>query len=54
MNFGMLKYEDDVCLVDSGTTHTILKYQKFFSTLELNKQNVSTIAGSASIIEGSG
>ena len=47
-------YEDDICLVDSRTTHTILKCQKFFSTLEFNKQNVSTIAGSAQIIEGSG
>ena len=54
MDIGMQKCEDDICLVDSGTTHTILKCQKFFSTLELNKQNVSTIAGSAQTIEGSG
>ena len=50
----MQKCEDDICLVDSGTTHIILKCQKFFSTLELNKQNMSTIAGSAQTIEGSG
>ena len=54
LDLGMQKCEDDICLVDSGTTHTILKCQKFFTTLELNKQNVSTIVGSAQIIKGSG
>ena len=54
MDFGMQNCKDNICLVDSGTTHSILKCQKFFSTLEHNKQNVSTIAGSAQIIEGSG
>ena len=49
-----LRVLHNICLVDSGTTHTILKSQKFFSTLELNKQNVSTIAGSAQTIKGSG
>ena len=45
---------DDTCLVDSGTTHTILKNQKFFSDLIYNTSNVSTIAGPAKIIEGYG
>lgn len=44
---------DDTCLVDGGTTHTILKNQKFFSILVYNTANVSTIAGPAKIIEGS-
>lgn len=46
--------EDDTCLVDSATTHTILKNQKFFSELNFSKRNVSTIAGPVHIIEGSG
>ena len=46
---------DDICLLDSATTHTILKNQKFFSELSKNfSAKVSTIAGSANIIDGSG
>ena len=46
---------DNICLVDSGTTHTILKNPKFFSELSENiSYKVSTIVGSANIIEGSG
>ena len=37
--------EDNLCLVDSATTHTILKNQKFFSELMFIPRKVSTIAG---------
>ena len=45
---------DDTCLVDSGTTHTILTNQIFFCDLVYDTTNVSTIAGPAKIIDGSG
>ena len=51
----MDRQSDDICLVDRGTTHTILKNPKFFSELCENiSYKVSTIVGSANIIEGSG
>ena len=53
MDHGMHDTEDNFCLVDSGTTHTILKNHNFFSELVFNIRIVSTIAGSAQIIEGS-
>lgn len=44
---------DDICLLNSATTHTILKNQKFSSELSENfSAKVSTIAGSANIIDG--
>ena len=45
---------DDICLIDSATTHTILKYEKYFSHLTMGETNVNTISGSAQLIEGSG
>ena len=47
-------YNEDICLVDSATTHTILKNKKYFCHLVMQDANVSTISGSANIIEGSG
>ena len=45
---------EDICLVDSATTHTILKNKKYFSYITLQEANVKTISGSTKIIEGSG
>ena len=46
--------DDNLCLVDSATTHTILKNKKNFSELTFILQKVSTIVGPVQIIEGSG
>ena len=45
---------EDICLVDSATTHTILKNKKYFSSITMEGANVKTISGSTDIIEGSG
>ena len=44
----------DVCLLDSATTHTILKEKKCFSNLVMKIAYVNTISGSTKLIEGSG
>ncbi|CAM9000605.1 unnamed protein product [Rhodiola kirilowii] len=46
--------DGELCLVDSATTHTILKNLKFFLNLNMTKTSVHTISGTSSIIEGSG
>ena len=45
--------EGDVCLVDCATTHTILQDKRHFLDLALTNVNVSTISGTANLIEGS-
>lgn len=45
---------DDMCLADSATAHTILKDKKYFSYLIRQATNVNTICGSTKIIEGFG
>jgi hypothetical protein len=45
---------EDLCLVDSCTTHTILRDKKYFQNLILNKASVNTISGLSNLIEGSG
>ena len=42
------------CLVDSATTHTILKNKEYFTQLTVYEGNVNTISGVAKLIEGSG
>ena len=42
------------CLLDSGTTHTILKNREYFSDLKLLQANVNTISGTTKLIEGTG
>ena len=42
------------CLVDCATTHTILRDNKYFSTLTLVSFNVETISGPVDLIKGSG
>ena len=44
---------EDFCLVDSATSHTILKDKKYFQNLKLCKANVNTISGSSNLIESS-
>jgi hypothetical protein len=44
----------DECLVDSGTTNTILKSKKYFSQLSPVETHVNTISGISNLIEGSG
>jgi len=45
---------EDFCLVNSATTHTILKDKIYFQSLILCKANVNTILGSSNLSEGSG
>lgn len=45
--------DDDMCLAESASTHTILKDRKYFSYVIVNNANVSTICGSTKMIEGS-
>ena len=46
--------DEDTCLADSATTHSILQNAKYFTHLEMTKANVNTISGSANLIEGFG
>jgi len=44
----------DMCLLDSATTHTILREKKYFSNLVMKMEYVNTISGSTKLIKGSG
>ena len=46
--------EEKLCLVDSGTTNSILRETKYFQTLTKRQGNVLTIAGRDATIVGSG
>ena len=46
--------EDDVCLADYATTHTILRDKRYFLELTLIKANVSTISAPTNLVKGSG
>ena len=46
--------EEDICLADSATTHSIFNNEKYFASLLIREANVNTIAGSTKLIEGSG
>ena len=50
--FSLKMNEDDVCLADCVTTHTILRNKRYFLELALIKANVSTISGTANLVEG--
>jgi hypothetical protein len=43
-----------MCLVDSGTTNSILREIKYFQTLTKNRGNILTIAGRDAVIVGFG
>ena len=45
--------EGSVCLIDYATTHTILRDKRYNLDLTLTNGNVSTISGTANLIEGS-
>ena len=45
---------EDICIVDSGTTNTILRETKYFHTIMKNVGSITTIAGSDSCVIGSG
>ena len=46
--------DNDMCLADSASTHTILKNKKFFSFLIMQGSDVNTMSGSAKLIKGFG
>jgi len=46
--------DGDLCLVDSATTHTILKEKKYFEYLILTKDNITIISGPTNMIKGFG
>ena len=46
--------EAEICLVDSGTTNTILRETKYFQTLTKKNGNIMTIAGNNAHIVGTG
>jgi hypothetical protein len=46
--------EEELCLVDSCTTNSILRETKYFQTLTKRTGNVLTIAGRDATIVGSG
>nr|XP_025883441.1 uncharacterized protein LOC112940076 [Solanum lycopersicum] len=54
LSVGFKMSNGDVCLLDSATTHTILKEKKYFSNLVMKMAYVNTISGSTKLIEGSG
>ena len=48
------KTMEDVCIIDSGMTNTILRETKYFHTITNNAGSITTIVGSDSCIIGSG
>ena len=46
--------DEELCLVDSGTTNPILRETKYFQTLTKKQGNVLTIAGHDATIVGTG
>ncbi|XP_074369756.1 uncharacterized protein LOC141711251 [Apium graveolens] len=45
---------EDICIVDCGTTHTILQNRKYFTQITKTEVQVGTISGISNIIEGFG
>ena len=54
MLFGLKMNENDLCLINCATTHTILRDKRYFLELTLTKANVSTIFGTTNLVEGFG
>ena len=46
--------DEELCLVDSGTTNSILRETKYFQNLTKKQGNVLTIAGRDAMIVGTG
>ena len=51
---GNLMAEAEICLVDSGTTNTILRETRYFQTLTKKNGNIMTFAGINAHIVGTG
>jgi len=51
---GVNLMEEELCLVDSGTTNSILRETKYFQTLTKRQENILTIAERDDMIVGSG
>ena len=51
--FGLKMNENDLCLADCATIHTIFRDKRYFLELTLIKTNVSTIFGTTNLVEGS-
>ena len=49
-----MDYTGDICISDSGTTHTIHKCEKYFSYLKSTKTIINTISSPTDLIEGTG
>ena len=52
--FDLKMNEDDVCLTNCTTMHTILRNKRYFLELTLLKANVSTIYGTTNLVEDFG
>ena len=46
--------EEELCLVDSATTNSILREMKYFQTLKKMNGDILTIAGRDTVIVGTG
>ena len=46
--------EEELCLIDSCTTDTILRDTRYFHTIRKNNENITTITGSDTHIVGVG
>ena len=46
--------EEELCLVDSATTNSILREMKYFQTLEKMNGDILTIVGRDTVIVGTG
>ena len=52
--YGNNPMEEELCLVDSATTNSILRELKYFQTMEKMNGDILTIAGRDTVIVGSG
>ena len=43
---------EDICLIGSATTHTILKNRKYFSQIKMCEAYITTISRSTRLIKG--
>ena len=50
----MIEKKDNICLLDSAMTYSILNGKNYFSSLTLCKANVHTISSPVEMIDGSG
>ena len=50
---GSTQREKDICLIDSATSHTILKSKTYFFHLKLGTKSVNIISESVNLIEDS-